>query len=82
MNIWDNELLLAELEKRRDAKRLQTGSLTFDCLHLKFKGDRAYCVKGKHLGQAGDGSLYLLTVLRGINSSMCKDCKYFITEEE
>lgn len=81
MNIWDNELLLAKLEQQREKKRQREGCLTFDCLHLKVYGDRAYCELGKHLGQADDGSLALITVLRGVTSSVCRNCKEFITEE-
>ena len=81
MNIWDDVELLEKLEQQRAIKRI-TGRLTFDCLNLKCKGDRAYCSKGRLLGQAKDGSLALITVLRGVTSGICKHCKDFVTDEE
>ena len=50
--------------------------------YLKFKGDRAYCAKGKLLGQSKDGSIALIVVLRGVTSGACKNCGDFMGDEE
>ena len=81
MDIWNNKELLDKLEQRRAVKRV-TGRLTFDCLRTRFRGDRVYCSRGKLLGQAIDGSLALITVLRGITSGTCKGCKDYSSDEE
>lgn len=86
MNIWGNKEALASLERVRKEKRQSrkgTGRLTFDCFNLKYSedGNRAYCSKGKMIGRATNGSLALITVLRGITSGVCKDCEFFDTEE-
>lgn len=80
-NIWDDAETLAKLEKERDLRRSDGKRLTFDCLNLKCKGDRAYCSKGMRLGQSKDGSMFLVTVLKGITSGACKSCFDFFTEE-
>jgi len=82
LNIWNNTELLDKLERQRSAKRETSGRLTFDCLNLRCKEDRACCSKGKRLGQAKDSSLFLLSVLRGLTSGVCKTCEDFITDEE
>ena len=82
MSIWDNLGLLEELERKRNSLRAGGKRLTFDCLNLKCSGDKAVCSEGWRLSLASDGALTLLTVLKGISSGSCKDCKDFITEEE
>ena len=78
--IWSQPEALKRLEEERVIKRRVQIRLSFDCFNLKCKGDRAVCSKGYHLGQAKDGSLGLLTVLRGGTSGVCKDCAMFTTE--
>ena len=80
-NIWDNESALIRLEKQRDARRRAKKRLSFDCYNLKFKGDRAYCSKGKRLGRARDGSMKLITVLQGITARACIGCKYYTADK-
>ena len=80
-DIWSNTELLDRLERERNLKRIDDRRLTFDCMNLKCKGDRAYCSRGKRLGQSKDGSLYLISVLKGITSGTCRSCEYFTTEE-
>jgi len=82
MNIWDNKELLTRLEKQRGLLKELGKRLSFDCFHLKTEGGRAYCSYKKRLGQARDGSLALIAVLRGICSGTCKKCEWFNTEEE
>ena len=82
MNIWNDLKLLERLENQRAIKRQSSIRLTFDCLNLKHRGDRAFCSKGIMLGQAKDGSLSLLAVLKGVISSSCKECKYFVSDED
>lgn len=79
-NMWDNEPFLDRMEKERAIRKLKGQRLTFDCLNLRFRDDRAVCSLGKHLGQAEDGSLLLVSVLRGVTSGVCKNCKDFNTE--
>ena len=81
MNIWEDKESLDKLEQVRTVKR-KSGRLTFDCLNLRCKDDRAYCSKGKLLGRAKDGSLDLLTVLRGMTSGTCKGCGDYSSDEE
>ena len=81
MDIWKDKETLDKLEKVRTAKR-KTGRLTFDCLSAVVRGDRVHCSKGKLLGQARDGSLALITVLRGITSGTCKGCWDYSSDEE
>lgn len=81
MSVWDNQEFLKIQEERRAAKRFNSGRLTFDCFHLKYRGDRAHCSLAKRLGTSRDGSLSLANVLRGITSGTCRGCKNFITEE-
>ena len=78
-NIWSDQGVLGKLEKERDEKQ---GRLTFNCLELRCGGDRAWCSKGHKLGQARDGSLTLISVLRGTTSGTCKGCSEYSTEEE
>ena len=72
--IWGNKNTLARLENERDRKK---GRLTFNCMNLKCQGDRAFCSLGKRLGQAKDGGMALVSVLRGITSGTCKECKEY-----
>ena len=81
MNVWEDTEQLAKLEEQRALRRL-SGRLTFDCLYLKCKGDRVYCDKGRLLGQSRDGSLALISVLRGITSGSCRGCEDFTTDED
>ena len=82
MDIWEDEGTLDKLEKQRVLKRFGSGRLTFDCLKATVKGDRVFCSEGRLLGQAKDGSLALITVLRGITSGTCKGCKDYSSDEE
>ena len=81
MDIWNDIELLDKLEYQRFVKR-GTGRLTFDCMHAVVKGDRVSCSKGRLLGQARDGALALIMVLRGITSGACKSCLDYSAEEE
>ena len=81
MDIWNNPTVLDELERMRTVKG-RTGKLTFDCLNSIVRGDRVSCSKGKLLGRSRDGSLALITVLRGITSGTCKGCGDYSSDEE
>ena len=80
MNIWDDASLLNELEDQRDILRKSGKRMTFDCINNRVIEDRVVCKEGKSLGQSEDGSVALITVLRGITSGACKNCEYFETE--
>ena len=71
IDIWKDKDALEKLEIERSKKK---GRLTFNCMKLKCRGDRAFCSLGKRLGQAKDGGLALVSVLRGITSGTCKSC--------
>jgi hypothetical protein len=79
MNIWDDTKALDRMEAQRDIARAQGKRLSYDCFNLKCRGDtdRVYCSRGKLLGQSKDGTLLLVSVLRGMTSGACKDCKDF-----
>ncbi len=76
-NIWDDQDALLFFEKERDKHREDIGRLTFDCFHAKFIGDRVKCDQGFALSRAMDGSLHLLSVLKGRTSTQCKSCSKF-----
>lgn len=75
--IWDNPRTLENLEAKRDTLRANGKRLSFDCVHLKCAGERAYCEKGLMLGQARDGSIALISVLRGLTSGSCVKCRWW-----
>ncbi len=80
MNIWNDEDKLNKLEEQRNSLRESGKIMTFDCLNTRVKDNRVFCTKGKLLGQAKDGSLDLITVLRGVCSGSCKDCEDYNEE--
>ena len=73
MSVQDNPIL----EDQRNLRRLHQGRISFDCFNLKAREGRAYCAKGHLLGRAKDGTLDLTTVLRGVLSGACRNCKDF-----
>ena len=77
MDIWNDKKILDKLEEQRNKLRESGKTMTFDCMNTVVKGDRVFCSKGKLLGQARDGSLALVSVLRGICSGSCKNCEYY-----
>ena len=77
MSIWDNPTVCNALDKIRDEKREKMGRLSYDCFNLKVKKDRVFCSKGKKLGCAKDGTLNFVSVIRGLTSGVCKNCKDF-----
>jgi len=74
-SIWDNKVVLEELEKMRDTYRLMGKRLTFDCMNLIISGGKVGCrykdIKG----------VSLLPVLRGVTYTPCKDCPLFTMED-
>ncbi len=77
MTIWHDKDKLDKLEAERNKLRELGKRMTFDCISAIVKGDRVVCSRGKMLGQAGDGSLGLITVLRGACSGSCQNCAYY-----
>ena len=60
---------------RRKARSTQP--ITYDCMAGKVAGDRVGCSEGhvlKSPGRGSNGTLSLLSVLRGRSSSTCRDC--------
>jgi len=82
MNVWDEKETLIKMEIYRDKVRSSGKRLTFDCMNLHCRGERVFCIEGHLLGQAKDGSLALVTVLRGVTSGTCLSCKEFTTDKE
>ncbi len=80
MAIWDDQKKLDKLEEQRNRLRESGKIMTFDCLNTVVKGDRVFCSKGQRLGQAIDGGLDLMTVLRGVCSGSCKNCESYNEE--
>jgi hypothetical protein len=56
-------------QKAREIRRI-----TFDCLSAIVKGDHVVCKLGHPIGRGPEGSMLLLTVLRGRSSLQCKNC--------
>lgn len=76
-SVWDNIKFLENISLIRDGRRFEHSRLSYDCFKLKCKGNRAVCSEGAHLGQSSDGTLDLVTVLRGITPTVCKRCELF-----
>lgn len=73
--IWEKEEFY---EKERAKHRKENGRITYDCFNAQTTGDRVTCKKGKILhSESPDGSIKLLSVLRGRTSSVCKQCRWF-----
>jgi len=87
MNIWDNAGYLEMCDaKRAQQRRIRYNSagknlrLTFDCLNCKYNKnlpDRCYCACGIKLGTAQNGSMDLVSVLRGRTALVCRTCVSF-----
>jgi hypothetical protein len=75
--IWDNTTLLARLEAEREKKVEPDKRFTFNCYHLGWHGDRAYCRKGFMFLNCKDGTMPLISALRGLNSSVCLKCNFY-----
>ena len=76
-SVWDRPDVLDSMETQREQRRALNPRQTFDCFNAHVRGDRVVCLKGYHLGASKDGSLYLLSVLKGTTSSECKNCQDF-----
>lgn len=76
---WKNEPQMKRYEKERDHRRKKYGRITYDCQEAKTEpGNRVRCARGKLLSRlSGDGSIYLLFVIRGRTSFACKSCQWF-----
>ena len=70
ITIWDKADMLDSMEAIRDKRR--KGHLTFDCFKAHFNDDRVFCIVGHKL--AGNGSMFLLSVLKGVTATQCKGC--------
>lgn len=81
-SVWDDSSLLSTLEKQRDQLKQVGKKMTYECLNAVVSGDRVRCKLGKALGTADDGSVALITVLRGICSGTCKSCMDYNAEKE
>lgn len=48
----------------------------YQCLNAKVKGDRIYCAKGHPIGRANDGTVPLVSLVRGasLQRTICQDC--------
>ena len=73
----------SQLEKARGEARARGRHLTYDCfggiikLTDNDKGEniRVYCSRGHLLGMARDGSVALVSVLRGMALGACVQCQ-------
>lgn len=69
------------LEFIRNKRRKGSGRVSYDCFNLKSKRDRAYCSIGYSLNNNSmDGSLALVSILKGWTPSICRECKHFNNE--
>jgi hypothetical protein len=81
-NVWEMPSILDSLEAKRAQRRRRNQQLTFDCFKAHARGDRVICIAGHTLSPVSeDGSMYLMSVLRGTTSSECKNCSDFEGEE-
>jgi len=67
------ELTATRLAVMRTEARAK-GRITYDCMNVIVKGDRAVCKKGYDLGDRIKHDLDLLQVLKGKTASACKKC--------
>ena len=72
-SVWDDQEFLDKVEKSRNLRRFKNGRITFDCLNLKVRGERASC---PHT------TVLLFPVLRGVLYTACKNCQDFKTGED
>ena len=71
------KLTQMRIQKRRHRR------LTYDCMTAIVQGDSVTCKKGhvlKSIGGRKTPGLSLLSVLRGISSSVCKECQDYDEE--
>lgn len=79
---WDTAVL-EKCDLERKAHRLTHDHLTYDCQNARVRGERVYCSAGHRLVASSlDGSMYLLAVLRGRTSTVCRTCRDFDNGEE
>jgi hypothetical protein len=74
--IWDYPKALSAFENIRYSRRGE-GRISFDCFMLHCHGNRAFCKLGYTLGTGLDGTIPLVSALRGWTSGVCKVCKNF-----
>jgi hypothetical protein len=70
----DKASKLAHMRVKARRNRNVHGSpkrLTYDCLSAIVKGDEVVCKEGHQF----KATMFLLTVLKGISSSVCQKCK-------
>ncbi len=76
--LWDNPVNLDKLELSREQTRGRGNQWqTFDCFNAICHSDRVVCRCERRLGPARDGSIALITVLRGRTSGSCLCCDKF-----
>jgi len=66
------KLAQMRIQKRRHRR------ITYDCMNSIVQGDSIICKKGhvlKSIGRRKTPGLSLLSVLKGISSSVCKNCQ-------
>lgn len=76
-----SKLAQMRIQKRRN--RRQHRRITYDCMNSIVQGDSIICKKGhvlKSIGGRKTPGLSLLSVLRGISSSVCKNCQDYDEE--
>ena len=69
-----NEPEASELAKQR-IEAHKKRRITYDCLHAIVDSDKVKCNKGNDIGTAKDGSMDLVSVLRGRSAKVCQNCK-------
>lgn len=67
------EPVAGELERLRQIARSKQ-FITYDCFNAIVKGMKVVCSHGHRLGAARDGSVALLSVLRGRTTMSCAGC--------
>lgn len=80
VDVFFEETVATELSELR-AEARGKGRITYDCMNSAVAGESIICKKGYKLkGKRSDGSLGLLSVLRGHLCSMCRKCNLYDEE--
>ena len=77
---WRDVGAMDRYDREREFHRRRYQRITYDCIYARPCGNnRVKCTRGKILSRlSNDGTVYLLFVIRGRTSFACKNCRYFV----
>lgn len=85
MSIWNNKTALQAADERRARLRKKGKRIAFDCMNLKcsgFSGERGVCALGNKLSLSPDGSVDIRLILNGVTPTVCKNCLFFLPDND